>query len=106
MFTVQRFPYCGLSMPRVEFGTRQEAREYAAGLLARSRRRYPVQTLKRGAKWEILEPEDAAMVPDACGLVTLRESYRFECPECGQGYDDRDELARCCNPDFDNYLED
>lgn len=95
MYQVIRFPYCGLSIPVRNFETAADAREHVAGFLRRMRGRYPVQTLARGARWEVCEPDGAAMVPDACGTLRL-EHVTFECRECGSQHETRDDAAECC----------
>jgi hypothetical protein len=77
------------------FDDRAEARRYAAERLRRYRRRFPVTTLERGAKWEILEPDDAVLVPDACGTLNL-EHVTWECRECGFAHDSQHDALHCC----------
>jgi len=50
----------------------QEQRATAAQFI-RDRRGagYPVVTLERGQRWEVLEPDDCGMVPDDCGILSL-----------------------------------
>lgn len=96
MFTLQHFSYCGMAgIPR-RYSDRYDARREAADMLRRYRRRFKVQTLKRGQEWEVLEPENAVMVPDACGTISLEYSGHV-CPECGGIYDDADDASRCCS---------
>src|SRR5688572_23661313 len=96
MYYLKQFPFCGLSMPREYCGDRADARYAAAQLLKRRRRQgFPVIILARGARWEILEPADAVMVPDQCGTVAIQRET-FECRECGFDHDDRDSAAECC----------
>lgn len=99
--TLRQFPYSGLSMPGEIFHDREQARAAAARLIRRRRRAgYPVHTIKRGAEWEVCEPEGCAMVPDACGLITLR-IVTHKCSECGAEYIDAESAATCCTrPDW------
>ena len=49
-----------------------EARTRAAARIHAARANgYPVETRQRGREWEILEPPDCCLVPDACGLLNL-----------------------------------
>lgn len=74
MYIVQHHAYCGMSGLKHKFDTIEEARSYIAQYLLRRRKQeYPVTTLHRGTEWEILEPEDCFMVPDACGILTLEQ---------------------------------
>ena len=96
MFTVQRYPYCGLSMPAHEFDNEPDARSYVAEMLTRLRRKFPVVVLTRGQEWEVCEPDGAAMVPDACGTITLEHVQPFECKECGCYHDTIEQSWECC----------
>ncbi len=52
---------------------RTEARRQVAKLLRLRRRQgYPVTTLRPGRAWEVEEPAGCVMVPDACGIISLR----------------------------------
>lgn len=63
--------YCGM-VDTEEKDCGADARDHVAAYLRSMRRKgFPVTTLKRGAEWEVLEPEDCAMVPDECGTVSL-----------------------------------
>lgn len=97
MYRVKHHAYCGMAGLPHEFQDRGDARDYVAARLRATRAAgYPVTTLTTGEEWEILEPDDCHMVPDACGTLTLREKYKYECRECGTGHDDREEAAMCC----------
>lgn len=95
MYRIQHVAYCGMPDVPACFNTSEEAREYAAERLRRYRRHYPVTTLKRGAKWEILERDDSVMVSDSCGVLSL-EHVTYECWECGFAHDSREDTLRCC----------
>lgn len=84
-------------------GDRGEVRDYAARLIRLRRKRGHIVTcnVRRGDArlYEIGEPADSAMVPDTAGMLRLAQAFQFRCRECGQGYDDRQEAADCCDPD-------
>lgn len=43
----------------------------ARAIRATRRQGFDVAVREPGAAWEILEPEDSALVPDTCGLLSL-----------------------------------
>lgn len=77
------------------FDTDSEARDYVARKLRRARRGYRVTTLVLGKSWEVLEPYDCLMVPDACGTWDL-ERVTYECRECGSDHDTPHDALHCC----------
>lgn len=95
MYIVQHHAYCGLSSIAERYDTEHEAREDIAYRLRRARRRYPVAILTRGFSWEIQSPDDAVMVSDACGTLTLTHE-QYECRECGCEHDTLDDAFACC----------
>lgn len=96
MYRVSFSAYCGLSRPYLMHDDRAAARKDAAAILRRRRRLgLPCVTLERGARWEVLEPEGALMVPDDCGLLAL-EHVTYECEECGSEHETLDEARACC----------
>jgi hypothetical protein len=95
MYKVTHYSYCGMSYGQ-DFETAQDARAYAASRISVYRKRYPVTTLNRGISWEILEPDDAVMVPDACGKLEIKH-ITFECRECGSKHDTQNEALICCS---------
>ena len=95
MYRVQHHAYCGLSTVPVTFEDRQDARALAAEKIRRARRRFHVVTLERGAQWEILEPENCTLVPDACGTLAIHHTT-FECRECGCDHETREHARDCC----------
>jgi hypothetical protein len=95
MYQVQHYAYCGMSGIPQTFDTLTDARIYIAGRLRRYRRRYPVVTLEAGSAWEVCEPEDCAMVPDACGTLSLRH-VTHDCRECGRACESADDALACC----------
>jgi len=101
MYSLVMSSYCGMSRTIGNADTDgTDARRAAAALIRRRRRQgFPVTTLERGREWEVLEPADCAMVPDACGQLYIRHDT-FDCRECGHACETRDDAARCC------YMED
>ncbi len=97
-YRVNHYAYCGMSGVPEDFSSREDARDYAAQRLRSYRKRFEVVTLEKGKRWEVLEPEDCSMVPDACGELVLTRKT-FECRECGSSHDDRDAAAGCCHWD-------
>lgn len=92
-YTLTHHAYCGMSSVPQTFVEEDwaEARAAAARHLSRARRSgFPTVTLEKGTRWEILEPEDAMMVPDSCGVLALRH----------QEEPDRDDPV-----DFDDWFE-
>lgn len=98
MYRVQHHAYSGLSGIPALFDERREARDLAAEKIRRARRRFRVVTLKRGAQWEVQEPDDCTLVPDACGTIAIHHTT-FECRECGCDHETREQAAQCCNGD-------
>jgi hypothetical protein len=71
-YTVRFAAYCGMAGIPQDYSDSADARKALANLLRLRRRQgYPISILEKGAEWEIEEPEDAAMVPDACGVLSL-----------------------------------
>lgn len=66
-------PYCSLDSEDIETGADlAEARQSAADVIrARRAAGYAVKILERGARWEVLEPDDCVMIPDDCGILIL-----------------------------------
>ena len=102
-YRVRFSAYCGLSYTvGGEHETREEARATAATLLRLRRKRFDVATHKRGAWWEILEPNDAAMVPDRCGMLYLQHDTH-ECIECDTSHELQGEADECCTQNDEDY---
>ena len=99
MYQVNHFSYCGMRDVPASFDTAEEARDYAARRIRRYRRHFVVTTLDKGARWEVLEPDDCVMVPDACGTLEL-EHVTYECRECGHAHDAQADALHCCTEDF------
>jgi hypothetical protein len=73
VYTLNHYAYCGMRVPLGE-GDYREMRAKAASIIRRRRRQgFPVVQLDRH-EWEIQEPEDCFMVPDQCGVMTLRKA--------------------------------
>jgi hypothetical protein len=76
-YTVRFASYCGMAGIPETFSSKADARKAVADILRRRRRQgYPVSFTTKDdgegySSWEIEEPEDAAMVPDACGVLSL-----------------------------------
>ena len=98
MITVQHQAYCGMSSVPHAFDTLPDARAYVAHKLARLRRRYPIITHVNGSEWEVCEPNDCAMVPDACGVLRLNH-ITVECRECGSACETEHDARACCYED-------
>lgn len=95
MIRINHHAYCGMADVPACFDTIDEARDYVARRLRNYRRYFKVATLKAGLQWEVLEPAECAMVPDACGTLSLTHE-QYECRECGCQYDTRADALRCC----------
>ena len=75
-FNVTLASYTGMSIPLVEDVERGEAITAAKRHLRRARRRgCPVEKIGRG-QWEIGTPDDACMVGDSEGILTIRPHTR------------------------------
>ncbi len=73
MYVVTTHAYCGMAVPHGTHGDLADARRQVARLLRRRRRQgYPVTVLAKGAEWEIQESGRDLLVPDWCGVLTLR----------------------------------
>ena len=105
MYTLKFASYCGMGWDLGTFDDRAEARAEAAEVLRRRRADgYEIATRAPGRRWEVLEPEDSAMVPDECGELYITRQT-FECRECGFAHD-TDEARRACCMEEDLYVED
>lgn len=70
-FRVQHASYCGMSDTIADCDTRAEAEDELHAFAERMRAKgYETAEINRSAI-EILEPDDCAMVPDECGVVTI-----------------------------------
>lgn len=78
------------------FDDQADARAAAARMLRRRRRQgFIIATQTPGEEWEVIEPDDAAMVSDLSGLLWI-EAVAFECEECGTIHDDHGAAFWCC----------
>lgn len=107
MYILQFHSFSGLSYEYAR-GDRDEVRDFAARLLRRWRKQGFRPSLvearpRKPRRWEISEPDDCALVPDLAGMLYMAERFEYECPECGQGYDDREDAGMCCAPFPDDY---
>jgi len=74
-WSVSFHAWSGCSPSPHSFKDRADARrEVAETLRARRTTGHPVSILERGARWEVLEPEDCALVPDTCGTLELADN--------------------------------
>lgn len=107
MYILKFAAFSGLSYECAR-GDREEVRDFAARLLRRRRKQgfRPALVEMRPRKprtWEISEPDDRAMVPHLAGMLYMAECFEYECRECGQGYDYREDAGACCAPCPDDY---
>ena len=99
VFKVSFAAYCGMVWPlHDDPADYRDARSIAAHLI-RMRRRDGLRAtvLESGARWEFTEPEDAMMVPDEAGVMTLTRVANPECPWCGNETTDPDD--KYCDED-------
>ena len=104
MFTLTIYAYCGMPVPLVEEGTRQECRKRAARRIRyhRNRMEYPVTILKRGEEWELeSDPDGCCMVGDGEGILRIQEIEEPEpgecvCIDCGEPVDPETMTCEVC----------
>jgi len=73
------YGYSGIRIPIMDEAEPADCRATVARRLRSLRRHgFPIATLERGREWEIQEPEDRFLVPDACGLLTLEDDPTYE----------------------------
>jgi hypothetical protein len=73
-----------------------EARAELANLLRSYRRDgYPICRLTDG-RFQILEPENSVLVPFACGIAGIEDSYTGECFECGSAIPSGHRICEDC----------
>jgi len=64
--------YCGMTFTHGEYSEPSDADEALICVIERRRYRgYEVVALGDGT-WEVLEPKGCAMVPDACGILSIK----------------------------------
>ena len=79
MYDVIFVSYCGMRWKLVEDVDMDEAREAAAAKIKRFRKTdRNVTTLEPGRQWEFLTPDDAGLIQDDEGVMTLKESLQSE----------------------------
>lgn len=65
------YGHCGMPIPITE-GDREHCQERAVSLLRRLKREgFYISVRKPGREWETTEPDDAFMVPDYAGILSL-----------------------------------
>lgn len=83
MFTLHFASFTGLSHRPVKYEDETDLRCDIADRLRRLRRRgFACRALTRGWEWEIGEPEDSVMVPDAAGILWVTERREDENNSC------------------------
>lgn len=73
-YTVRHVSYCGMESYSETFESLDDARTASAKVLSRLRREFPIVILERGTKWEVMERDDNAMVPDQCGILSITDN--------------------------------
>lgn len=75
MWKVTHYAYCGMSIPLGDFTSHKEAMERVRARLRWFKRRIcgEVMSLAKGREWELCEPDDCMMVPDACGILKIEK---------------------------------
>ncbi len=73
-YSVATQAYCGMTIPHGDGFTYQEAKERAKRRMEWFEKRIggAISRLSPNT-WELEEPEDAMMVPDACGILEIRK---------------------------------
>ena len=85
--------------PRHQRGDMATCRDLAASYLRRLREDgFPIAVLSPGREWEILEPDDALMRPDTCGIMAIVEDPALRaCDNCGCEFQgDGNFCSPCC----------
>lgn len=78
VYTVTLHAFCGMEYGET-FDDLQDARDYAASELRRFRRMgMDVDTNECGAEWESHDPEDAAMISDNAGILTIVDETDYD----------------------------
>ena len=84
IFVIQHTGYCGMRTFREEWDDLGEARTSAAESIREFRKEgLRVSVLERGREWEVLEPDDAAMVPDEAGILSIEPVCTEQDCACG-----------------------
>lgn len=102
MWRVKFTAYSGMSTISEIYDDEQEARERIVEIIKRRRKRYAVTTITNGEEWEVLEPEDCSLIPDACGSLRLIH-LTYDCRECGQRHETNAEAAYCCSESCESW---
>lgn len=102
MYRLRHVAYCGMLTFSESFDEQEEARQAAAEFLRKMRGKGFVCVAlerdreKQEGQWEVLEPDDCALVPDECGVLRLSH-ITFECRECGSQLETKQESLDCCS---------
>lgn len=100
MYRLKFIAYCGVPTYDETFEQEIDARNAARDIIMDRRfDGYTVTTVTKNEEWEVLEPEDSAMVPDDCGTLRLRH-ITFECRECGSRHETLGEAEECCQEEY------
>lgn len=85
-YTVHHVGCCGMPLVWKTGLDRQEARDLVANILCSMRRQgFEIDTLEPGQDWEILEPEDCALIPDEAGRVWIGLG---KCSQCNRPFEE------------------
>lgn len=104
MWRVRFMAYCGMSGIPETFDTKEEARaEIAKRIRYARRKKRPVSILTPGEKWEFETPDDAGMVADHEGTLSLHH-VTFKCRECGFDHEDKETARKCCTEEQYSYF--
>ena len=102
MYKLQFTAYTGCNPEPDACDSKQEARELAAESIRQGRAQgITVVTLKRGASWEFLEPDDSVCIGDYFGVLAMHH-VEFECRECGSYSETQTEADECCSEGWDH----
>ena len=97
MYYVKFTSYSDVTTHLEKFEDEEEARMSIVDIIKNRRfDGYVVTTLHKGEVWEVLEPEDAMLIPDDCGTLRLIHKT-FECYECGSRQETKREAQECCS---------
>lgn len=74
MFNVTFYTYSGMSIPVARGVEREEAKELVKERIRRARKHgIPVDKIDKG-RWEFQTPDNAVMITDAHGILTVRKT--------------------------------
>ncbi len=117
MFALTLHAYCGMAIP-IEDGDRDDVRIAAAQQIRMCRAEHRhVTVITRGAEWELEESDEAVMIGDDAGILSLQDR-RARCSECDDRLDDTDvrrmsssalryvRCNSCANQDWQSFDDD